>query len=82
MPIETAEEMVEEGMPEEGMEETEVSTSTAVLPGSIMAGKTAAAGDQITLEVVEVGEDGSLTVRYPETETKAKGVDALAAAFD
>lgn len=64
-------------------EETEAVEETATLPLSILAGQEVAAGDRLTLEVVEMGE-GGVTVRYPKPDKKPKalGAEALAAAFD
>jgi len=75
------EEMPEE-MTEEGMSEV---AETVSLPPSILGGQTVAPGDIVRLEVVEVGEDGSVSVKYAtesKSETPARGESAIAAAFE
>lgn len=78
--IEEIAEMEETPKVEEAVEET------VQIPASMLGGKTVAAGDKVSLEVVEVDEEnGVINVRYAkpkEAQPKKLGVEAMAAEFD
>lgn len=85
MAIEREMEMTEE-MPEEGMApESEETSETVSLPASMLGGKSVAPGDVVRLKVVDIGDDGSVSVTYaeePEKQKATRGQEAIAAAFE
>lgn len=80
------EEMSEMTKVEETPEVEEVAEETVSIPASLLGGKTVAAGDKVSLEVVDVDEEnGMVHVRYaqaPKEQPKKLGVEAMAAEFD
>lgn len=56
--------------PEENAEGAE---ATATIPAALTGGQTFNAGDEIVLEVVSTGEDGSLVVKYASPKGEEQG---------